>query len=108
MRLLLPTSLLSESPSDSVSHEYDVILNFPADKYPETATHILSAIKEGESAFCTIDRNGADENRDEALAGIETKDGFDRDEWPMAMCAEGGVLGLLFCFAETVKQTSRF
>jgi len=24
------------------------------------------------------------------LAGIPTRDGFDRDEWPMAVCKEGG------------------
>ncbi|CAM4187169.1 Excalibur calcium-binding domain-containing protein [Paenibacillus alkaliterrae] len=67
-----------------------VTLHFPADRYPETAAHIASAIAKGESAVCTIDRAGADENRDESLKGIPTKDGYDRDEWPMAICAEGG------------------
>lgn len=80
----------TEKPVKTGSPTYDVTLNFPAEKYPETAAHIASAIEEGESATCTIDRNGADVNRDESLSGIETKDGFDRDEWPMAMCAEGG------------------
>lgn len=70
--------------------EYDVIIDFPEDKYPETAAHIKKAIENGESAICTIDRNGADGNRDESLNGIPTKDGYDRDEFPMAMCAEGG------------------
>lgn len=70
--------------------EYDVILEFPADKYPSTAAHIASAILAGESAICTIDRSGADQRREQSLAGIPTKDGYDRDEWPMAMCAEGG------------------
>jgi hypothetical protein len=65
-------------------------LIFPADRYPETAAHIQSAIASGESATCTIDREGADDNRNESLVGIPTKDGYDRDEWPMAMCAEGG------------------
>lgn len=69
---------------------YDVVLNFPADKYPETAAHIQSAIKNGETPICTIDRDGAEDNRKESLAGIPTKEGFDRDEFPMAMCAEGG------------------
>lgn len=70
--------------------EYDVILTFPVYKYPGTAAHIKAAIEKGESAVCTIDRKGADENRQESLKGIPTKDGYDRDEWPMAMCAEGG------------------
>lgn len=69
---------------------YDVVLEFPADKYPETAAHIKVAIAKGESAICTVDRDGAEANRDNSLAGIPTKDGYDRDEWPMAMCAEGG------------------
>lgn len=69
---------------------YDIVLNFPVDRYPQTAAHIKAAIARGESSICTIDRGGADENREESLAGIPTKDGFDRDEWPMALCSEGG------------------
>ncbi|PAD80137.1 hypothetical protein CHH67_01540 [Paenibacillus campinasensis] len=41
--------------------------------------------------ICTNDRAGADDNRNESLKGIPTKKGYDRDDWPMAMCAEGGV-----------------
>ncbi|GGA58956.1 hypothetical protein GCM10007416_35150 [Kroppenstedtia guangzhouensis] len=70
--------------------EYDVILEFPADRYPETAAHIQGAIKKGHSEVCTIDRDGADQNREESLQGIPTKEGYDRDEWPMAFCSEGG------------------
>lgn len=69
---------------------YDAILEFPADRFPSVAAHIASAILSGESAICTIDRGGADQRREQSLAGIPTRDGFDRDEWPMAMCAEGG------------------
>lgn len=76
---------------DGVSKEdYDVVLYFPGDRYPETATHIASAIEKGESAVCTIDRDGADANRDASLEGIPTKKDYDRDEWPMALCEEGG------------------
>lgn len=67
-----------------------VQLEFPADRYPETAEHIQEAIESGESAVCTINREDADENRKESLSGVPTKKGYDRDEWPMAMCAEGG------------------
>lgn len=67
-----------------------VNLLFPADRYPETAKHIQDAIDSGHAATCTIDRDGAEDNRKESLRGIETKKGYDRDEWPMAMCAEGG------------------
>lgn len=80
----------STSATDSKDKNYDVVLYFPASKYPETAAHIESAISKGESSICTIDRDGAEENREESLEGIATKSGYDRDEWPMAMCAEGG------------------
>jgi hypothetical protein len=71
--------------------EYDVKLEFPSDKYPETALHIYDAIAlGGASAVCTIDRDGADDNREQSLAGIDAREGYDRDEWPMAMCEEGG------------------
>lgn len=70
--------------------EYDYILDFPSDSYPETALHIYNAIENGHSDVCTIDREGADENRKQSLKGIQTQSGYDRDEWPMAMCQEGG------------------
>ncbi|WP_139116785.1 NucA/NucB deoxyribonuclease domain-containing protein [Paenibacillus polymyxa] len=65
-------------------------LEFPSSRYPETGAHIRDAIAAGHSAVCTIDRDGAEENRKESLKGVPTKKGYDRDEWPMAMCAEGG------------------
>ncbi len=65
-------------------------LIFPEDRFPETGKHIKDAIESGESSVCTIDRKEADENRKDSLKGIPTKKGYDRDEWPMAMCAEGG------------------
>lgn len=74
----------------TVSTKGTVQLEFPADKYPETGKHIKDAVEAGASAVCTIDRTGAEENRDESLKGVPTKKGYDRDEWPMAMCAEGG------------------
>ncbi len=70
--------------------KYDLTITFPSDKYPETATHIRKAIAAGKSAVCTIDRDGAAENRELSLANIPTKKNYDRDEWPMAMCEEGG------------------
>jgi glutamyl/glutaminyl-tRNA synthetase len=79
-----PTAPSSTSDSDVVQ------LIFPSDRYPETAKHIKDAIAKGESATCTINREQAEENRKESLKGIPTKKGYDRDEWPMAMCNEGG------------------
>lgn len=76
---------------DISPNQVDTIqLVFPVAKYPETAEHIQSAIEEGQSSTCTIQRSYADDNREESLKGVPTKKGYDRDEWPMAMCAEGG------------------
>lgn len=69
---------------------YDHVIQFPKERYPETGSHIQEAIRKGHSDVCTIDRNGADARRQESLKGIPTKPGFDRDEWPMAVCLEGG------------------
>ena len=77
-------------PAPSTDDSEVVQLVFPADRYPETAEHIQEAIKSGESAVCTIDREEAEDNRKDSLKGVPTKKGYDRDEWPMAMCAEGG------------------
>lgn len=81
-----PTEVTTPVSNDDVA----VQLVFPADRYPETAKHIQDAIESGHAATCTIDRGGAEDNRKESLRGIDTKKGYDRDEWPMAMCAEGG------------------
>lgn len=73
-----------------VSTDADYYLEFPLERYPETGAHVQDAIQSGHSAVCTIDRAGAESNRTDSLRGIPTKKGFDRDEWPMAMCKEGG------------------
>lgn len=85
-----PLNRISPSDQPTEVSKYDVVIVFPAVKYPETAKHIQDAIENGESNICTIDRSSADANRDKSLDGIPTKKGYDRDEWPMAMCSEGG------------------
>lgn len=76
-------------PSESVA-DYEKTLSFPSYRYPETGQHIREAIEAGHSDICTIDRDGADARRELSLKGFPTKKGFDRDEFPMAMCEEGG------------------
>jgi len=87
---LLDKDFLKEEPSAPVSKDTDYTIHFPVERFPETAKHIEDAIAAGHSPVCTIDREGAEENRKTSLKGIATKKGYDRDEWPMAMCAEGG------------------
>ncbi|WP_130068359.1 NucA/NucB deoxyribonuclease domain-containing protein [Bacillus albus] len=66
------------------------VIELPSNKYPETAAHIKDAIANGKTDICTIDRDGAAERRKQSLANVPTKKGYDRDEYPMAMCREGG------------------
>lgn len=82
--------LLTKTPQENPSSSAQVTLHFPSDRYPETAQHIKEAIQTGKSSVCTIDREGAEQNRKHSLAGVPARKGFDRDEWPMAMCSEGG------------------
>ncbi|RXZ78430.1 hypothetical protein EBB07_26940 [Paenibacillaceae bacterium] len=83
--------LLEEEPfTPSFVGEADYTIYFPVDRYPETAQHIRDAVAKGLSDICTIDREGADKQRSASLQGIPTRKGYDRDEWPMAMCEEGG------------------
>lgn len=65
-------------------------VDFSAVSLSGNRDHIRDAIAEGHSDICTIDRGGADKRRQESLIGIPTKPGYDRDEWPMAVCEEGG------------------
>jgi len=70
---------------------YDKVIYLPSNRYPKTALHMEHAFKKGFTHICTIDRKGVRENRKHSLQGIATKKGYDRDEYPMAMCKEGGV-----------------
>ncbi|MFD3445910.1 sporulation protein [Microbacteriaceae bacterium 4G12] len=80
----------SKASETADSKGYDQVVELPADKYPETAAHIKNAIAKGKTDMCTIDRKGAKDRRKQSLAHIPTKKGYDRDEFPMAFCKEGG------------------
>lgn len=81
---------VSTSGNGKGTSEVADVLYLPSDRFPETAAHIKDAIAKGKTDICTIDRNGASERRKQSLANVPTKKGYDRDEYPMAMCAEGG------------------
>ena len=59
-------------------------------RYPNVADHARDAMAAGESSICTIDRLGAAARRKESLRGVKTAPGKDRDEFPPAVCKEGG------------------
>ena len=73
---------------DASTHDVEVTIS--KSDYPETAQHIEDAINSGQPDIITIQRDMADANRKASLDGYDTKKGFDRDEWPMAMFSEGG------------------
>lgn len=60
-------------------------------KSPETVRHFEDAIRAGYPAVLTLDRAGADQNRSQSLTGIAVQSGRQRDEYPPAVSAEGGV-----------------
>ncbi len=70
--------------------EYDVLLEFPAEKYPETAAHIQNAVSKGHSPICTIDREGAEGNRRKSLQGSLRKKALTgtNGRWPCVEKAE--------------------
>lgn len=77
--------------SKGSNSEYRVVIIDSA-KYPQSAEHIQNCIRMGYPATLTLNRDGADENRKQSLAGIATRgdDGLDRDEYPPAAFLEGG------------------
>ncbi|WJZ23589.1 deoxyribonuclease [Listeria phage LIS04] len=85
---IVPPKTGSEDLSSSTT--YAKIIEFPSKRYPETSNHIQTAISKGHPDTCTIDRPNVDERREQSLKGVPTRKGFDRDEFPMAVCAEGG------------------
>lgn len=62
-----------------------VKIGISSTKYPNVLKHIDVAVANGFPRVITINRDGAEERRAKLLAGIPTKPGHDRDEWPMAM-----------------------
>jgi len=62
-----------------------VPIGFSATKYPDIRAHWLRALRRGWPRVLVLDRSGADARRDRLLAGIPTRPGMDRDEYPPAV-----------------------
>jgi len=77
-------------PSDCTLVKNAVAINIDPSRYPATAKHAEDAIKAGEPKVLHLDREAPDENRKYSLAGVATKPGDDRDEYPPAATMEGG------------------
>lgn len=63
-------------------------ITFSKTKYPTIRRHFLRALREGWPRVLILHRRNADQRRDRALAGIPTKRGYDRDEYPPAVGRE--------------------
>ena len=71
-------------------HNADYKITLSREKYPESAKHIEDAIKNGQPRELTINRSGAKSNIKASLKAISKVPGKDLDEYPFAMCKEGG------------------
>jgi len=60
-------------------------ISFSATKYPNIRRHFRRALRHGWPRVLTLHRPGADDRRDELLADVPTRDGYDRDEYPPAV-----------------------
>jgi hypothetical protein len=67
-----------------------VVVHLDPAKVPNLLDHVWDEQEAGRPVLMTVDRADAIAHRAASLQGIPTKTGFDRDEYPPAMAAEGG------------------
>ena len=60
-------------------------VEFSRREYPNIRRHFTGALRRGWPRVLVVNRRLADERRDKLLAGIPTREGFDRDEYPPAV-----------------------
>jgi RHS repeat-associated protein len=82
--LPLLRAILREAPEEAK------IVRVSRSAHPDSAAHVERAQAAGQPRTLTVDRAGAAARRREALRGMPTKKGMDRDEYPPAMFKEGG------------------
>lgn len=87
--------------------DYRVVI-IDSQRYPESAEHIRVCARMGYPVVLTLNRSGADDNRDASLEGYESrrKDGFDRDEFPPAAFCEGGAGAHVFYLTSSDNRGS--
>ena len=77
--------------ADACLRQYhSVYVDLDMSRYPETTGHWIDAIDAGHEALLHIDRENADLHRDQSLANFPPREGFHRDEYPVAASREGG------------------
>jgi len=86
----LPQSATSEDPAGCETTKRIAVIRIAESRYPKTADHIDDAARAGQPRRLTLERDGADERREEATAGTQSKPGYDKDEYPPALSRQGG------------------
>ncbi len=81
----LPTTASTTRPDTCIRSRRIVDVGLSSTKYAAVVDHMRDAIAAGHPAVLTINRVGADDRRDALLAGIPTRPGRDRDEYPPAL-----------------------
>lgn len=66
------------------------IVTISASMSPQAAKHIVDAQMSGQTPICTVDRVGADARRAQSMKPLPAVSGWDRDEYPPAVCKQGG------------------
>lgn len=67
-----------------------VVVDLDNTRHATLIAHERAALTHGQPRVLHIDRVDAAAHRAASLTGIPTRKGFDRDEYPPAMAAEGG------------------
>jgi hypothetical protein len=81
----LPDGPSASRAGDCVRTDAIVDIGISRTRYPAVLAHMRRAVRRGWPRVLTLHRRGAERRRARALAGIAVRDGFDRDEWPMAV-----------------------
>lgn len=85
-----PNTVASTGPGGCVLTGGVIVVVLDPVEHAEILDHIADAVDAGHPEVLTIARDGADERREAATDDYPTEDGMDRDEYPVAMSAEGG------------------
>jgi hypothetical protein len=80
-----PVTVVGSSAATCAKPQRVQRIEFPRAKYPNIRRHFRGALRRGWPRALVLNRTGADARRDRLLAGIPTKDGYDRDEYPPAV-----------------------
>jgi len=86
----LAQSAPSADPAGCETTKRTAVIRIVEARYPKTADHIDDAIRAGQPRRLTLERDGADQRREDATEGTPGRRGYDKDEYPPALSRQGG------------------